>query len=377
MKVEEGTMQVPFVDLKLQYRNLRTDMMTVMDDVCSGARFILGPELQQFEKNFAQFVGAQYAIGVSTGTDAIMMSLKAVGVNAGDEVISVANTFIATILAISACGAKPVLVDCDPLYYNIDPEKIERAITRQTKAIVPVHLYGQPANMDPIMEIAKKHNLKVIEDACQSHGAQYHGKTTGTIGEAGCFSFFPGKNLGGYGDGGGVVTNDPAIAEAIQMMRNYGQKVKYHHLMKGWNFRLDNLQAGILNVKLKHLAQWSAGRYDAAQKYTRQLKELGDRVITPAEMPNSTHVYHLYIIRVKERDSLQKFLKEKGVETGIHYPIPIHLSPAYADLGYKKGDFPVTERYADEVLSLPMFAEITDEQINFVVESIKEFYKNH
>lgn len=368
-------MQVPFVDLKLQYRNLRTDLMKTMDDVCSGARFILGPELQEFEKNFARFIGANHAIGVSTGTDAIMMALKAVGVNPGDEVISVANTFIATILAISSGNAKPVLVDCDPLYYNIDPEKIEAAITKKTKAIVPVHLYGQPADMGPIMDIAKRHQLKVVEDACQSHGAQYHGKTAGTFGEAGCFSFFPGKNLGGYGDGGGVVTNDPLVAEAIRMFRNYGQKVKYHHLTKGWNFRLDNLQAAILDVKLKHLSQWSASRNAAAQKYSRQLKELGDRVVTPAEMPHATHVYHLYIIRIKERDALQQYLKEKGVETGIHYPIPIHLSPAYADLGYKKGAFPVTERNADEVLSLPIFPEITDDQIAYVVESIKEFYK--
>ena len=367
-------MQVPFVDLRSQYQSLRSEIRTVMDDVCAGARFVMGPELTEFEGNFAAFISSKYAVGVSTGTDAIMMALKAVGVGEGDEVIAPANTFIATVLAISSAGAKPVLVDCDEDYYNIDPGKIEPAITSKTKAIVPVHLYGQPADMNPIMELAGKHKIKIIEDACQSHGAQYNGKTTGTFGEAGCFSFFPGKNLGAYGDGGGVVTDDPAIVETIQLFRNYGQKVKYHHLLKGWNFRLDNIQAAILNIKLKFLAEWSTSRYNAAQEYSKQLSVLDNKVKTPMEMPNTTHVYHLYVIRVEERDELQKYLQEKGVATGIHYPIPFHLLPAYSDLDYKKGDFPVTEQIADEILSLPMYPEITPEQIAYVVSCIKDFY---
>ncbi len=367
-------MQVPFVDLKTQYQNLKKDIQPVIEDVCSGARFIMGPELSEFEENFARFTGSRHAVGVSTGTDALMMALRAAGIGEGDEVITAANTFIATVLGISAAGASPVLVDCDEKYYTIDPEKIESAITGKTKAILPVHLYGQPADMKRILDIANAHNLLVVEDACQSHGSQFHGKTTGTFGIAGCFSFFPGKNLGAYGDGGGVVTDDAEIDDRLRMLRNYGQRKKYHHEVKGWNYRLDNLQAGILNIKLKHLAGWNASRYAAAQHYTQLLAKLAEFVQTPAERPGCTHVYHLYIVRVKDRDKLQNYLQERGVFTGIHYPIPIHLLPAYTELGGKKGDFPRTEQFADEILSLPMFPEITKEQIEYTVSCIGEFY---
>lgn len=367
-------MQVPFVDLKTQYQNLKAEIVPVIEDVCSGARFIMGPELAEFEKNFAEFVGAAHAVGVSTGTDAIMMALKAAGIGEGDEVITAANTFIASVLAISSAGANPVLVDCDERFYAIDPEKIEAAITGKTRAIIPVHLYGQPADMTAILDIAKKHNLTVVEDACQSHGSLYHGRATGAFGAAGCFSFFPGKNLGAYGDGGAVVTDDPAIDDTLRMFRNYGQRKKYHHEVIGWNFRLDNLQAGILNVKLKRLAAWNAARYEAAQEYRRLLAGLADKVALPEERADSTHVYHLYVVRVRERERLQNFLQEKGVSTGIHYPIPIHLLPAYKSLGYGKGDFPVTERYADEILSLPMYPEITKEQIAYTAHCMEDFY---
>ena len=367
-------MQVPFVDLKMQYQNLKSELQPVIEDVCAGARFIMGPELSDFEGKFAKFVGARHVVGVSTGTDALMMALRAAGVGAGDEVITAANTFIATVLGISAAGASPVLVDCDEDYYTVDPVKIESAVTNRTRAIIPVHLYGQPADMKPILEIAKKHGLLIIEDACQSHGSEYHGKVTGTFGIAGCFSFFPGKNLGAYGDGGGVATDDPAIDDRLRMLRNYGQRKKYHHEVKGWNYRLDNLQAGILNVKLKHLADWNRARAAAAREYTKLLSKLRDFIVTPQERPDCTHVYHLYIVRAKKRDNLQDFLQEKGVSTGIHYPIPIHLLPAYKELGGKKGDFPLTERFADEILSLPMFPEITKEQIAYTVRCIEEFY---
>jgi dTDP-4-amino-4,6-dideoxygalactose transaminase len=284
----------------------------------------------------------------------------------------VANTFIASALTISMVGAIPVLVDMDPDTFNIDVNQIEAKITRKTKAILPVHLYGQPVDMDPIMKIAKKHNLFVIEDACQAHGAKYKGKRAGSIGDVSAFSFYPGKNLGAYGDGGAVTTNDSEIAEKILILRNYGSKVKYHHLVKGYNFRLDTIQAAVLRVKLRHLDTWNDRRREIAAMYTNDLEGV---VKTPRVVDGVESIYHLYVVEVEEREKLQEFLKEKGVITLIHYPIPIHLQPAYAELGYKRGDFPFTDKSSERILSLPMYAELSNEEIKYITNSIKQFYK--
>jgi dTDP-4-amino-4,6-dideoxygalactose transaminase len=365
---------VPFVDLKTQHQSISDEIDSAIADILNNTSFILGEAVRTFEKDFAQYCGVQYAIGVDSGTSAIELALRAYDIGAGDEVITVANTFIATALAISYTGAIPVLIDIDPQTYNMDIGTLEKAITKRTKAIIPVHLYGQPADMDPILEIAQQHELIVIEDACQAHGAKYKGKRVGSLGHAAAFSFYPAKNLGAYGDGGMVITNDEAVASLIQKFRDYGQSEKYHHVIKGYNRRLDALQAAVLRVKLKYLDKWNAAR----RRHAKQYSELLDQswVILPWEADYAESVYHLYVIRVKNRDDLRKYLHDKGVSTGIHYPVPIHLQPAYWDLGYEKGSFPITEEYANQILSLPMYAELKNKQIEVVTETICDYTAN-
>jgi len=368
-------MKVPFLDLGSQYQALKADIMPAVEDVFAGSRFILGREVKQFEEAFAQYLGARQAVGLASGTDALHLALRALGIGQGDEVITVANTFIATALGIWQAGATPVLVDCLPDTYVIDPEAAARAITSRTKAILPVHLYGQPADMDAIMAIARRHKLKVVEDACQSHGAWYKDHRAGTIGDIGCFSFYPGKNLGAYGDGGAAVSNDPALADRLRMLRDYGQPEKYKHITKGFNSRLDGVQAAVLLAKLPHLDRWNRARFDHAMEYGQKLtglKGVGlpfcSRGIDAAgRVP---HVFHLYVVRVADREAVRKHLDAAGIQSGIHYPIPIHRQEAFADLGYAAGTFPVTEAYADQILSLPMFPELTLEQIGYVCEQL-------
>jgi dTDP-4-amino-4,6-dideoxygalactose transaminase len=365
-------MNVPFVDLQAQYHSIKDEVTQAVIGVMERSDFVLGHSVKELEDNFALFCGAPYAVGVDSGYSALEMILRAYAIGPGDEVITAANTFIATALAIWSTGAKPVLVDALPDTYCIDPAKIEAAITPATKAIIPVHLYGQPAEMEPILVIAKKHGLKVIEDACQAHGARYNQQRTGSLGDSAAFSFYPAKNLGAYGDGGMVVTKDADVAEKIKIFRNVGQKVKNEHIVKGFNHRLDTLQAAVLNVKLPHLDAWNAGRRQAAASYDKKLAGLP--VIAPKTCPEAEPVYHLYVVRAKDRNGLAAHLNKNGISTGIHYPIPIHLQPAFQDLGYKMGDFPVTERVVDEILSLPMYAELDEEKIQFVVEKIKDFH---
>jgi dTDP-4-amino-4,6-dideoxygalactose transaminase len=355
---------IPLVDLKAQYRALKPEMDRAMERVLDNAQFILGPAVSSFEEDFAAFCHTGEAIGVNSGTSALHLSLLAAGVRPGDEVITVPFTFVATVAAIEYAGAKPVFVDIEPTYFTMDPAKIETAITPRTKAIVPVHLYGQPADMDLICEVANRHGVVVIEDACQSHGSEYRGRRCGSMGLLGCFSFYPGKNLGAYGEGGAIVTNDPALATKARLLRAWGEETRYEHKYRGFNYRMDGLQGAVLGVKLKHLEAWTEARRSRAAEYTRRLS--GTPAGVPAERPASRHVYHQYVVRVPERDAWRTALADAGVQTGVHYPIPVHLQPAYADLGYSRGDFPVTERAASEVLSLPMFPELTDEQIESI-----------
>ena len=366
-------MNISLVDLKRQYNSIKDEVNTKINEVLQNTYFILGENTEAFEEEFANYCGVKHAIGVASGSDALTLSLKALGIEEGDEVITVPNTFIATVDAISRNGAKPVFVDIDLETYNINVAKIEEKITDKTKAIIPVHLYGQPADMDAIIKIAKKkYDLKIIEDACQAHGAEYKGKKVGSLGEVGCFSFYPAKNLGAYGDGGMVVTNNEEIAERIKMLRNYGQSKKYYHDFMGYNSRLDEIQAAVLRVKLRYLDEWNDKRREYAKLYNELLKNVSG-VETPIEKEFVKHVYHLYVIRCKNRDELQQYLSSKGVSTGIHYPIPVHLQKAYKHLEYKQGDFPITEKYSKEILSLPMFPELLEDEIKYVVNCIKKF----
>ncbi|MDR2017699.1 MAG: DegT/DnrJ/EryC1/StrS family aminotransferase [Syntrophobacterales bacterium] len=363
-------MNVPFLDLKAQYLSIQDDIKSAMQEVLEKTAFAGGPFVSQFEKDFAEFCGCREAVGVGSGTDALWVALLGLGIGPGDEVITVPDTFIATAEAISYCGAKPVFVDVEEQSYNMDPSLLEAAITTKTKAIIPVHIFGQTADMDPILEIAKKYNLFVVEDACQAHGSLYKGKPAGSMGNAGCFSFYPGKNLGAYGEAGAVVTNNPELADKMKMFRDHGQAKKYYHGMIGWNARMDGFQGAILGVKLKHLSPWNDSRRRNAAKYSELLSGLGD-IVVPKEMSYARHVYHIYAIRVKNRDAFMNSLVEKGVNCGIHYPVPVHLQEAYSSLGLKKGSFPVAEKCADEFVSLPMFAELTDEQIEYVADTVK------
>jgi dTDP-4-amino-4,6-dideoxygalactose transaminase len=352
---------IPFVDLKAQYLSIKPEIDSAVFAVLESSQFILGKYVEEFEKDFAAYCHAAHAMGVSSGTSALHLALLAAGVGPGDEVITTPFTFVATAAAIDYCGARPVYVDIDPVSFTIDPWRIEEAVTPRTKAILPVHLYGQPADMDPILEIAKRHGLVVIEDAAQAHGAEYKGRRAGSIGDMGCFSFYPGKNLGAYGEGGAVTTNNEAYAKTIRMLRDWGQTRKYHHDLRGFNYRLEGMQGAILGVKLKYLDEWTNARRARAALYNQQLAQAD--VATPVEMDYARHVYHVYAIRTASREALAQELNAAGVQTGIHYPIPVHLQKAYADPAFKRGDFPHAERAAAEVLSLPMFPELTENQV--------------
>ncbi len=347
---------IPFVDLRAQYRAIKSEIANAIDTVLDSGQFVLGTEVREFEREFAAYCETDYAVGVSNGTSALHLALLAAGIGPGDEVITVPFTFVATVAAIIYTGARPVLVDIDPATFTIDTNLIERAITPQTRAILPVHLYGQPADMDPILEIAARHGLVVIEDAAQAHGAEYKGRRAGSIGDLGCFSFYPGKNLGAYGEGGAITTNSTQLARSIAMLRDWGSERKYEHRLKGFNFRLEELQAAILRVKLRHLEQWTDARRAHAAQYDAELAD--GSVQEPNQMPWARHVYHIYAVRTSRRRAAQHAFQARGIHYGIHYPIPVHLQEAYADLGYRAGDFPQAERAATEVLSLPLYPEL-------------------
>ncbi len=363
-------MKIPFLNLKAQYDSIKDEINSAIQQVIEKTAFAGGPFVEQFENEFAAFCQTEYAIGVNSGTSALWLSLIGLGVGHGDEVITVPNTFIATAEAISFCGAKPVFVDIDEQTYNMNPALIERAITSKTKAIIPVHLFGQTADMDPILSIAKKHNLFVIEDACQAHGALYKGKPAGSLGDAGCFSFYPGKNLGAYGEGGAVTTNNHELAAKMKMFRDHGQSKKYHHDIIGWNARLEGIQAAVLSVKLKHLNEWNECRRHHARTYSEALPKWNG-VIPPKEAVYGKHVYHVYAVRVQKRDEIIKSLTEKGIGCGIHYPVPLHLTQAYHHLELGRNSFPVAEKCAQELLSLPMFPELEKNQISTVIAELK------
>jgi dTDP-4-amino-4,6-dideoxygalactose transaminase len=361
---------IPFVDLRRQYVSIKSDIDAAVAGVLENGQFVLGPEVEAFEREFAQMCDAREAVAVNSGTSALHLALLACGIGPDDEVITVPFTFVATTAAIVYCGARPVFVDVDPKTFTMDVSQIEAAITSRTKAILPVHLYGQPADMDPILDIAKRHGLAVIEDACQAHAALYKGRPVGSIGDAGCFSFYPGKNLGAYGEGGLLVTNRADVAKKARMLRDWGAERKYHHVLKGFNYRMEGFQGAILRVKLRHLAAWTDARRANAAVYNQLLADSG--LGLPQEADYARHVYHVYAVRTNDRAGLERTLKANGVATGIHYPVPVHLQPAYADLGYCEGDFPESERAAREVLSLPMFPELTHTEIEIVCAAVKQ-----
>jgi dTDP-4-amino-4,6-dideoxygalactose transaminase len=359
---------IPFVDLQAQHRSIKGEVDEAIGRVLQSGAFVMGREVAAFEAAFAEYTGARHSIAVSNGTAALHLALMACGLGAGDHVLVPANTFFASAEAVSNAGATPRFVDVDPVSYTIDPGRIEASITHATRAIIPVHLYGQAADLDPILEIAARHNLIVIEDAAQAHGSLYQGRHVGTLGRAGCFSFYPSKNLGAVGEGGAVVTNDAEVARRIRQLRDHGSTNKYTHEIVGYNFRLDEIQGAVLKVKLGHLDRWNSLRREHAARYSQMLAGAG--LLLPREMGYAHHVYHLYVVQSEERDRLRKVLKEAGVQTGIHYPVPVHLQPAYAALGYTEGDFPEAERLSKRVLSLPLFPELTEEQIARVGEAI-------
>jgi dTDP-4-amino-4,6-dideoxygalactose transaminase len=360
---------VPFVDLKTQYHSIKQEIDTAVLSVLESTQFVLGKEVAAFEELFESYTQTSHVMGVNTGTSALHLSLLAAGIKRGDEVITTPFTFIATVSAIDYTGATPVFVDIDPATFTIDPAKIEAAITPRTKAILPVHLYGQPADMDPIMAIAKRHGLVVIEDAAQAHGAEYKGRRVGSIGDLGCFSFYPGKNLGAYGEGGAVTTNSPELAHTVRMLRDWGAERRYYHDLKGFNYRLEGVQGAVLKVKMKYIEGWTEARHAVAARYDEALAETGLR--TPVAAPDRRHVYHIYAIRDAQRDALQTFLHDHHISTGIHYPIPVHLQRAFAELGHKEGDFPHSEAASREVLSIPMYPELPTDQQDIVISALK------
>jgi dTDP-4-amino-4,6-dideoxygalactose transaminase len=365
-------MKVPFVDLKSQYESLRYEVASAIQKVLEETAFAGGPFVRRFEEEFAQFCGTRHAVCVGSGTSALWLSLVAFEIGPGDEVITVPNTFIATAEAISRAGAVPVFVDVDEDSCLMNPALIEAAITSRTKAIIPVHLFGRTADMDAITKIAGSHGLTVIEDACQAHGALYKGQRAGSLGHAGCFSFYPGKNLGAYGEGGAVVTNSSEIARKVAILRDHGQSEKYYHSVIGWNDRMDGIQGSVLSVKLKYLEKWNRERQNNARLYGELMKDI-ECLRTPGTTGEGEHIYHLYVLRTKARDELLRYLAGVGISCGIHYPVPIHLQNAYKSLKLSRGSYPVAERCADESLSLPMFPELTEEQIAYVVKCIREF----
>jgi len=372
-------MKIPFLDLKAQYESIKNEINPAIQEILDNTAFILGKAVSDFEKEFADAHDVKYCSGLSSGTDGNHLALWALGVGPGDEVIIPANTFIATAWGATLCGAKPVFVDCHYRSYNIDPEKVAAAITPRTKAIVAVHLYGQPADLDPLRSIAGQYNLHLVEDCAQAHLSEYKGRKVGGIGEIASFSFYPGKNLGAYGEAGAVTTNSTALDQKFRMMREHGSLQKYNHEIYGHNYRMEGIQGAVLGVKMKHLKRWTEERRRAASLYKNFLEDVKE-VILPAEMGYAYHVYHLFVIQVKsgnieERDRLAKFLNDNGISTGLHYPLPLHLQNCFSDLGYKRGDFPVTERLAESGLSLPMYPELTEQQIKYISEKIKDFYK--
>ncbi len=376
-------MNVPFLDLKAQYKTIKHEIDPAIQKVINDTAFILGESVSNFEKEFATAHDVKHCLCTSSGTDGNHIALWILDIKPGDEVIIPANTFIATAWGATLCGATPVFVDCHPVSYNIDPEKVETAITAKTKAIVAVHLYGQPADLDKLREIADKHNLFLVEDAAQAHLAEYKGKKIGGLSDVACFSFYPGKNLGAYGEGGAVATNNDDFAKKIKLIREHGQSQKYHHDIYGHNYRMEGIQGAVLGVKLKYLKNWTDERRRVADKYKSLLGNV-EQLSLPAEMAGVKHVYHLYVVKVNGkiltereelRNRLQKFLTDNGISSGLHYPVPLHLQKCFTHLGYKKGDFPITEELAQSGLSLPMFPELTDEQIEYVASKIKEFFQ--
>jgi len=360
--------KVPYLDLKAQYRSIKPEIDAAIARVLESAQFVLGPEVAAFEQDFAAYCGTSECIALNSGTSALHLALLAAGIGPGDEVITVPFTFVASVAAVLYAGARPVLVDIDRRSFTMDPAAVEAAITPRTKAILPVHLYGQTADMDPLLEIARRHRLVVIEDAAQAHGAKYKGRSAGSIGDIACFSFYPGKNLGAYGEGGAVTTNNPEYARTLRMLRDWGQDRKYHHVLRGYNYRMEGFQGAILRVKLRYLDQWTEARRAVVQKYNDLLSDCD--VETPKEMPWGRHVYHVYTLRAEDRDGLVSALAAEGIQTGIHYPVPAHLQPAYADLGYSRGSFPQSEKAATEVLSLPLYPELPDAHIQKVSQAV-------
>jgi len=366
---------IPLLDLKAQYAPIREEIRAAIDRVADAQWFIGGPEVEGLEREVAEYSQCQFGIGVSSGTDALMVSLMAIGIRPGDEVITTPYTFFATVGSIARLGAKAVFADIDPLSYNINPAGIEAVITERTKAIVPVHLYGQVAEMDPIMDVARRHNLYVIEDAAQAIGSEYKGRRAGSIGHLGCFSFFPSKNLGGFGDGGMVTTNDPDLAHRVKLLRNHGMEPKYYHKFVGGNFRLDALQATVLRIKLQYLDGWTAGRQHNAATYRRLFAETGiDDLVMPTELPDRRHIYNQFVIRTTRRDAVRASLKSHQIGHEIYYPVPLHLQECFAYLGYHAGDFPHSERAANETLALPIYPELTDAMQTGIVDAIAEAY---
>ena len=361
--------RVPYLDLKTQYAGIRADVLEALDAICQSSRFAQGPPTVEFERHFAEYCGTRHCVSLNTGTSALHLALRCLDIGPGDEVITVPMTFIATVWGISYVGASPVFVDIEPERRTMDPDKLETTITPRTKAIVPVHLYGMPADMDAINAIAGRHGIPVIEDACQAHGARYRGKRVGQLGRAACFSFYPGKNLGAYGEGGALVTDDNALAARCRSLRDHGQSQRYIHQELAYNYRMDSFQGAVLDLKLKHLEEWNNARAAHARRYRELLAETGCRL--PADFPDSECVWHCYVIETERRDALRELLSRAGVETGLHYPLPVHLQPAYASLGYRAGDFPVTEKLCRECLSLPMFPELTEEQIQTVAIGLR------
>ena len=355
---------IPLADLAAQYRALKPEIDAAIEEVLTDARFVQGPAVEGFERDFAAYCDVPHAVAVNSGTSALHVALLAVGVKPGDEVVTVPFTFAATVAAIEYAGATPVLVDIDAEFYTIDPAALERAVTPRTKAIVPVHLFGQPADMDPILDIARRHRIPVIEDAAQAHGAEYRGRRAGSMGDIGCFSFYPAKNLGAFGEGGAAVTANPAHAETMRLLRSWGEKRRYEHLIRGFNYRMDGIQGAVLGVKLKHLERWTDMRIAHAHRYTRLLS--GTAVLPPRERDGVRHVYQAYSVRVPQRDAWRARLSQKEIQTAIHYPVPMHLQPAYRDLGYREGAFPVAEAVARDILSLPLFPEMTTDQVSAV-----------
>jgi dTDP-4-amino-4,6-dideoxygalactose transaminase len=362
-------MSVPFVDLKAQYRSIRVEVDNAIHEVIESSGFVLGPAVERFETEFADYLGVDYVIGINSGTTALQLALLAIGVGPGDEVIVPAHTFVATAAAVSHVGARPVLVDVLARTGNLDPSLLEGAVTPRTRAILPVHLYGQSADLDPILEFAEPRGIAVIEDACQAHGALYRGLPVGTFGIASCFSFYPGKNLGAYGEAGAVATDDPAIAARVRRLRNHGELERYRHVEIGFNARMEGIQGAVLSVKLRHLDEWNEARRMRAAAYA---DALGDcELELPVVEPDRDHVFHLYVVRGEDRDGLRRHLAEQDIQTGLHYPVPIHLQESYRGLGYREGAFPVAERWASRCLSLPMYAELTEAQLDRVVDAVR------